>query len=241
MDSVPSKPLYGVFTAIPRRYDLINHLITWNLDKFWRSKAALECLSTRPQKILDLCCGTGDLAITIAALADYTVEIKGLDYSQPMLDIAARKVSERADLQSGKTLNFYQGDAARQPFPDESFDCIGISFAFRNLTYSNPLAGEHLTEILRVLKPGGRLVIAESSQPQSALIRSLYHFYMRQYVYRIGSLISGNRPAYRYLAESAVRYYSPRALKDLLLKSGFRAVAYRPLFFGAAGIYSVTK
>jgi demethylmenaquinone methyltransferase / 2-methoxy-6-polyprenyl-1,4-benzoquinol methylase len=238
---IHSKPLYGMFTDIPRHYDLINHLITWNMDKIWRRKAALECLSTRPPRILDLCCGTGDLAITIAALADYAVEIKGLDYSQPMLDIAARKVSERAELLSGKTLAFYPGEAARQPFPDGSFDCIGISFAFRNLTYNNPLASNHLAEILRVLKPGGRLVIAESSQPRSTLVRSLYHFYMRQYVYRIGSLISGNRPAYRYLAESSVRYYSPQALEELLLKSGFRSVSYRPLFFGAAGIYSVNK
>jgi demethylmenaquinone methyltransferase / 2-methoxy-6-polyprenyl-1,4-benzoquinol methylase len=235
--TVQPKPLYGLFTDIPRRYDLINHLITWNMDKSWRRKAALECLSGRPQKVLDLCCGTGDLAITIARLADYAIEIKGLDYSQPMLDIAARK----AGLLKGKNLSFTQGDASRQPFKDGSFDCIGISFALRNLTYHNPLAEEHLAEMLRVLKPGGRLIIAESSQPESGLIRSLYHFYMRQYVYRIGSLVSGNRPAYRYLAESSSRYYTPRALQELLIKSGFRAISYRPLFFGAAGIYSVTK
>jgi demethylmenaquinone methyltransferase / 2-methoxy-6-polyprenyl-1,4-benzoquinol methylase len=226
-----------MFTDIPRRYDLINHLITWNMDKIWRRRAAHECLSARPGKVLDLCCGTGDLAVTIARLADYELEIKGLDYSQPMLDIAALKAATLA----GKKITFWRGDAAKQPFPGASFDCIGISFAFRNLTYNNPLAKDHLAEILRVLKPGGRLVIAESSQPESSLIRALYHFYLRQYVFRIGSLVSGNKTAYRYLAESSARYYSPRELRELLIQSGFSSVSYRPLFFGAAGIYTATR
>jgi demethylmenaquinone methyltransferase / 2-methoxy-6-polyprenyl-1,4-benzoquinol methylase len=226
-----------MFTDIPRRYDLINTLITWNMDRSWRRQAALECLTSRPQKVLDLCCGTGDLAVTIALLADYPVDIRGLDYSQPMLDIAALKAAQLKD----KKLTFTQGNASKMPFTGASFDCIGISFAFRNLTYKNPLAKEHLAEILRVLKPGGRLIIAESSQPESRLIRALNHFYMRQYVYRIGALISGNKAAYRYLAESTSRYYGPQALKTLLIGSGFTTVSYRPLFFGAAGIYTVTK
>ncbi len=226
-----------MFTDIPRRYDLINTLITWNMDRAWRRRAAIEVLASRPQKVLDLCCGTGDLAIAIARLADYDIDIRGLDYSQPMLDIAARK----AGALKGKKIVFTQGDAARLPFPDGAFDCIGISFAFRNLTYNNPLAEDHIAAMLRVLKPGGRLVIAESSQPQSAVIRSFYHFYMRQYVFRIGSLISGNKAAYRYLAESSSRYYSPAVLRELLVKSGFSEALYRPLFFGAAGIYSLTK
>jgi demethylmenaquinone methyltransferase/2-methoxy-6-polyprenyl-1,4-benzoquinol methylase len=127
------------------------------------------------------------------------------------------------------------------PFPEAEFDCIGISFAFRNLTYKNPLAKAHLAEIVRVLKPGGRCVIAESSQPRQKVIRELYHFYMRQYVYRVGAWLSGNKAAYRYLAESSSRYYSPAELEDLLLKSGFTKVAYRPLFFGAAGIYTAIR
>ena len=234
---MPKKPLYGMFTNIPPRYDLVNGLITWGMDKGWRKKAAAECLSGRPLTVLDLCCGTGDLTLTIAKKADYPVIIKGLDYSQPMLDIAARKAS----LLNGKSISFTQGDASKMPFPDASFDCVGISFAFRNLTYKNPLAKNHISEILRILKPGGRCVIVESSQPKHKLIRSLYHFYMRQYTYRIGALISGNRSAYRYLAESASKYYSPLELKDLLIKSGFIKVSYQPLFFGAAGVYAALK
>jgi demethylmenaquinone methyltransferase/2-methoxy-6-polyprenyl-1,4-benzoquinol methylase len=232
----PKKPLYGMFTDIPPRYDLINHLITWRMDRGWRRNAALTCLTSRPQKVLDLCCGTGDLAITIANLADYTPDVKGLDYSQPMLDIAAQKAAE-----AGKTIRFIQGDASKLPYNNAEFDCVGISFAFRNLTYKNSLVDAHLSEIVRVLKPGGRFVIVESSQPSSGLIRALYHFYMRCYVANIGAWFSGNRPAYRYLAESACHYYSPSEMKTFLLKYGFKTVDYRPLFFGAAGIYVGVK
>jgi demethylmenaquinone methyltransferase / 2-methoxy-6-polyprenyl-1,4-benzoquinol methylase len=226
-----------MFTDIPPHYDSINRLITLGMDRGWRVKAARECLSARPPKVLDLCCGTGDLAITIASFADYPVEVKGLDYSQPMLEIAAQKA-----LTHGKNnITFTQGDASKLPFPAESFDCVGISFAFRNLTYKNGLAKNHLSEIVRVLKPGGRCVIVESSQPASGLVRALDHFYFRFYVYRIGAWLSGNKAAYRYLAESAIHFYSPPELKELLINSGFKEVAYRPLFFGAAGICVAKK
>jgi demethylmenaquinone methyltransferase/2-methoxy-6-polyprenyl-1,4-benzoquinol methylase len=236
-ETAPKKPLYGMFTDIPPRYDLINHLITWGMDGGWRRKAARECLSGRPLKVLDLCCGTGDLALTIAGRAGYRIEIQGLDYSQPMLDIAARKAARLKD----QSITFACGDASRLPFPEAYFDRIGISFAFRNLTYRNPLARAYLSEIIRVLKPGGRCVIAESSQPRLKPIRGLYHFYMRQYVYRLGAWLSGNKAAYRYLAESTSRYYSPPEVKELLTAAGFKEVSYRPLLFGAAGIYVAEK
>jgi demethylmenaquinone methyltransferase / 2-methoxy-6-polyprenyl-1,4-benzoquinol methylase len=226
-----------MFTDIPPRYDLINCIITWNMDRRWRQRAARECLSGKPKRVLDLCCGTGDLAIDIARLADYPLEIKGVDYSQPMLDRAAAKASS---LQP-RSILFTQADVSKLPFPDSYFDCVGVSFAFRNLTFNNPLKEDHLSEILRVLKPGGRCVIVESSQPQSKVIRALYHFYMSQFVYRVGALISGNRSAYRYLAESSSRYYSPGELKAELIKSGFSQVSYQPLFFGVAGIHVAAK
>ncbi|MBN1190459.1 MAG: ubiquinone/menaquinone biosynthesis methyltransferase [Dehalococcoidales bacterium] len=226
-----------MFTDIPPRYDLINRLMTLNMDRSWRRLAALECLSSRPKVLLDLCCGTGDLSVTTALLADYQIHIRGLDYSLPMLEIAARKASA---LKAGN-IAYIRGNAACLPFTDASLDCIGISFAFRNLTYKNTLAEKHLAEILRVLKPGGKLVIVESSQPQNALIRSLDHLYLRLYAYSLGAIVSGNRAAYRYLAESTTRFYSPHEMRNLLIGTGFSSVAYRPLFFGAAGIYSVIK
>ena len=236
--ATPGKTLYGMFTSIPRRYDLINTIITWRLDKGWRLKAARECLKSQPARVLDLCCGTGDLVITIAQLAQHDVDLTGIDYSQPMLDIASRKAEILA---RGRKISFIPGDAAELPFPEGHFDCAGISFAFRNLTYKNPLAQKHLSEVFRVLKPGGRFVIVESSQPKSTLIRAVFHLYLGWFVFRTGHLLSGNRQAYHYLSESAARFFTPEEVKEMLLGTGFRHVSYRPLFLGAAGIHIATK
>jgi demethylmenaquinone methyltransferase/2-methoxy-6-polyprenyl-1,4-benzoquinol methylase len=105
------------------------------------------------------------------------------------------------------------------------------------LTYKNPLAEEHLKEVFRVLKPGGKFVIVESSQPRSKLIRAMYHLYMRWFVFGVGYLLSGNKQAYHYLAESASRFYSPEEVADKLINAGFCRVSYYPLFLGAAGIH----
>ena len=234
----PSQPLYHIFTRIPDRYDLINHVITLGMDNGWRRQAALACLQDRPGRILDICCGTGDLAVTIARLAPYTPEITGADYSRPMLEIAAAKTSSST---KGKNIRFINADVARLPFADNYFDCIGISFAFRNLTYKNPLTPTYLNEILRVLKPGGSFIIVESSQPESPFIRFLDHLYLRLWVFPSGYLISGNKGAYRYLAESARHFYSNGEMQRFLLKAGFKQVGAKSLFFGAAAIYSAVK
>ena len=235
--AVQCGPLQDMFTAIPRRYDLVNHVITWGLDKRWRRKAARECLTSLPAKVLDLCCGTGDLAINIARLAKTEVELTGIDYSAPMLEAAARK----ARLFKGKGISFIYGNAASLPFPDGYFDCIGISFSFRNLTYKNPLAQRHIAEILRLLPTNGRCIIMETSQPSSKPVRKLFHLYLRWFVSRVGHLLSGNRAAYRYLAESAARFYTSEELKDILVTAGFRQVSFRPLFLGAVSIYVAVK
>lgn len=166
------------------------------------------------------------------------VSVTGLDYSLPMLERARRKAIV-AGVQD--KVQFIEGDATRLPFPDGSFDCVGISFAFRNLTWKNPLCQPHLAEVIRVLRPGGRYIIVESSQPQSRLVRGLFHLYLRSFVRPAGTLLSGERGAYRYLAESAAHFYSPPQVRELLLEAGFRQVDYRPLFFGAAGILAAVR
>jgi len=233
-----SRPLYHIFTRIPGRYDLINHVITLGMDNGWRRQAALACLRDRPGRILDICCGTGDLAITIAQLAPYTPEITGADYSRPMLEIAAAKASSST---RGGNIRFVTADVARLPFAANHFDCVGISFAFRNLTYKNPLTQSYLNEILRVLKPGGKFAIVESSQPKSPFTRFLDHLYLRLWVFPCGYLLSGNRGAYRYLAESARHFYSAEEMQGFLLKSGFKQAAAKTLFFGAAAVYVAVK
>lgn len=221
-----------MFTAVPPRYDLVNHVITLGMDTRWRRLAARTCLENGPQRVLDLGCGTGDLALTISRFSGRRTEVTGLDYSPPMLEKARGKAAA-----AGLSVEFIHGDATRTPFPDGHFDCVGISFAFRNLTYKNPLCEPHLTEVRRVLKPGGRYVIVESSQPGNAFIRAGFRLYLRAFAGPVGMTLSGYKGAYNYLTSSAAHYYSPPEVREMLLKAGFVSVSYRPLFFGAAGIH----
>jgi demethylmenaquinone methyltransferase/2-methoxy-6-polyprenyl-1,4-benzoquinol methylase len=232
------RPLYGLFTAITSSYDLINTIITWGMDRLWRSRAAGECLTLHPQAILDLCCGTGDLIGAVAQYAGDDILLAGIDYSIPMLLEASEKASA---LPSGKNVAFLQGSADQLPFTGASLDCVGISFAFRNLTHNNPLAQRHLSEVLRILKAGGRFVIVELSQPTSPVLRVLYHIYLHAFVYPLGWLLSRNRAAYRYLADSAAHFYTAEEVKGLLLGTGFSSVTIRRLFFGVACIHVATK
>lgn len=236
--TLQGKPLHVMFTAVPRRYDLVNRLITWGLDKRWRREAAIVCLTSRPKRVLDLCCGTGDLAINLARLAENEVEVTGIDYSRPMLEIASKKAEQSA---MGGRISFIYGDVASLPFPDGYFDCIGISFAFRNLTYRNPLTSRYLAEVSRVLNAGGRFVIVETSQPRLNPVRKLFHLYLRWFAFRIGYLLSGNRGAYYYLAESAARFYNSEEVGEILLNAGLRQVSFRPLLLGATGIHVAVK
>lgn len=224
--------------AVPRRYDLINRLFTLGLDERWRHEAAQECLREQPRDILDLCCGTADLALRLAGISYGSNRIVGIDFSLPMLEIAREK-ADNSRLNDRVALVY--GDTAALPFPDGQFDCIGISFAFRNLTYKNPRALRYLAEVLRVLRPGGRFVIVESSQPRSRLIRKLFHAYMRCYVSRLGHLLSDNQGAYRYLAESASRFYTVEELRSLMLEVGFSQFSSRRLAFGTVAIHVATK
>jgi demethylmenaquinone methyltransferase/2-methoxy-6-polyprenyl-1,4-benzoquinol methylase len=232
-----SRPLNKVFTDVPKKYDLINRLFTWRLDERWRVKAAKACVAGNPVKFMDLCTGTGDLAIRIARMRPGKMEITGYDYSQPMLDLAKVKASG-AGLDG---IRFIHGDAASMPFPDGYFDAIGISFAFRNLTYKNFDTPKFLKEIHRVLKPGGRFVIVESSQPKNRLLKGLFGFYTRRIVYPLGSWISGNKPAYKYLSSSVVNYYTPDEVCELLRPYGFSSVSYERLTGGIAAVHIAMK
>ncbi len=121
-----SKPLHRMFTAVPPRYDLINTLITWGFDRGWRRKAARQCLAAQPGAVLDLCCGTGDLAIDLARTGQSGISVVGIDYSQPMLELANKKAMSST---GRRQVSFLYGDAVALPFSAGSFDCVGISFA----------------------------------------------------------------------------------------------------------------
>jgi demethylmenaquinone methyltransferase/2-methoxy-6-polyprenyl-1,4-benzoquinol methylase len=236
--SPQKRPLYSIFTAVPPYYDLVNRIFTWGLDERWRRHTARLCLESQPKRVLDLCCGTGDLAIWLARLAPVGTEVVGLDYSLPML----ARAKEKAKCFPLKTdVTFIHGDVGDLPFPDGHFDIIGISFALRNLTYKNPKTQSYLAEVVRVLKPGGEFVIVESSQPSNLLIKKIAHLYLRLFVYRVGYWISKNRPAYKYLSESARHFYVAEELADLLMNAGFKQVTAKRLLFGAAAIHVAVK
>jgi demethylmenaquinone methyltransferase / 2-methoxy-6-polyprenyl-1,4-benzoquinol methylase len=229
---VTDRPLHGMFSAVPPSYDLVNRVATLGLDAGWRRAAAAACLDGGPARVLDLCTGTGDLAVEIARRAGPETRVTGLDFSAPMLERARAKASA-----AGVDVTFLEGDAASLPFPDFSFDAVGISFGFRNLVFRNPNADRHLSEIVRVLSPGGRFVVVESSQPDAAFVRPFFHVFVGSWVRLTGIVISGNRGAYAYLAETVRRFPDRAGVRDLLLGAGFASVTSRPLFLGAAALH----
>jgi demethylmenaquinone methyltransferase/2-methoxy-6-polyprenyl-1,4-benzoquinol methylase len=233
-----SRFLNSVFNTVAPRYDLINVLMTFGMDRRWRKLAARECVAANPARVLDVCCGTGDLSITIAGLCGDDTGVFGMDYTEAMLEKARGKAGKLAD-----KITFVIGDVTAIPFPDNHFDCLGISFGFRNLTHQNPMATKYLKEILRVLKSGGRFVILESSQPRPTprIVNCLHGVYVRQFVPRLGAIVSGDAASYRYLSSSVAAFLSPEKLAQLLLESGFTAASFRRLFFGAAAIHVAVK
>jgi len=224
--------LQKMFTEISGKYDLMNRLLTLRFDEYWRRLAARECISGNSLKILDLCTGTGDLALHISDLADETTKIIGFDYSETMLELAR----EKARNHSAEKICFIKGDVADMPFDDHSIDVIGIAFAFRNLTYKNTDKDQFLKEIYRILSEKGKFVIVETSQPKSIFLKRLIHIYYRIIVSGLGGVLSGHKFAYRYLSWSAINFPDPYQVKSFLIKAGFSKIQYQSLLGGIAGI-----
>jgi demethylmenaquinone methyltransferase/2-methoxy-6-polyprenyl-1,4-benzoquinol methylase len=231
------RPLQKMFTEVPGRYDIMNRILTLRLDERWRKKAAAECAAYQSGTIMDLCTGTGDLAIHISRRLKGKGKVFAVDFSQPMLDIARQK-SLKYNLEN---ISFLEADAASLPFGDESLDVAGIAFGFRNLTYKNPDRDRFLSEIFRVLCHGGRFVIVETSQPEFKLLRWLFHRYLEIIVSRLGGWLAGNKPAYRYLTSSARNFYASGQLKQLLSEAGFVIKSHNSLMGGIAAITVAEK
>ena len=232
------KPLLAMFNAVPRRYDLVNRVLTLGFDKRWRRRTAKLCLDMRPARVMDICCGTGDMALHLAQLATRDVEISGVDFSKAMLAVARYKAKAR---RLDHKVSFKAGDAADLPYPDGYFDAVTISFGFRNLTYRNPMRDKYLSEILRVLRPKGQFFILETCQPRLKPIRMLYHLYLKRLSSTMGALISGQKGAYRYLGTSAANYYNATQVSEILTGAGFAQVDFEPLLWGIAAIYAAER
>lgn len=229
--------LNSIYSKIYRRYDLMNRLFTFGMDQKWRKFTAMQCIQEHPDKVLDLCCGTGDMAITLELLANHKINITGYDANMQMLELAIQKSRENGC--SG--IEYILGDAMSMPFPENSFDCITISFGFRNLTYHNPHRDKYLSEIYRVLKENGKIFILESAIPKNRVIRFLFKAYLYLILIPLGLIFSGSGKAYKYLAQSSAGFYTEEELKQLLNEYGFQIQSIRRFFFGAVNLLIVNK
>jgi demethylmenaquinone methyltransferase / 2-methoxy-6-polyprenyl-1,4-benzoquinol methylase len=253
-----SRQVREMFTQIAPRYDLLNHLLSMQLDRLWRARVArrLRPILDCPEAlVLDLCCGTGDLAFCLARSA--RARIIGADFSHAMLVRARAKskaLSDRARAMpdgakpngsrpsavmpgSGGAMQFCEADALRLPFADASFDLISTAFGFRNL--ANYEAG--LRETHRLLKPGGTLAILEFTEPPAGVLGDLYRWYFRNVLPRIGRLLSGDRAAYSYLPASVSRFYRPEELASLMTTVGYRSVDYHVWTVGTVALHTGVK
>jgi len=221
-----SKKIREMFTQIAPRYDLLNHLLSFELDRLWRARAAkrLRPILERPDAlVLDLCCGTGDLALALSHAGK--ARILGADFAHTMLVRAIAKSSAQFAPNSSNPatpMSFFEADALRLPFAHASFDLVTSAFGFRNL--ANYEAG--LREIYRVLKPGGTIAIMEFAEPPQGLLGDLYRWYFTSVLPRVGWLISGHQSAYTYLPKSVARFFRPPELAALLRSVGFQSVEF---------------
>lgn len=223
----------AMFSGIAGRYDLLNHVLSLNVDRRWRRRVRnilQPILDDENAIVLDVACGTGDLSIELAN--NSRAQVVGTDFCRPMLTIANRK-SEIANF----TIPYVEADAMNLSFADASFDAATIAFGLRNL----PNFENGLRELNRVLKPGGRLVVLECSHPPVAGFRQLYHFYFGRVLPMIGGIVSGDRGAYKYLPDSVSKFPKQTELCSLMEKAGFGEVNYQNLTGGIAAIHSGTK
>jgi demethylmenaquinone methyltransferase/2-methoxy-6-polyprenyl-1,4-benzoquinol methylase len=221
-----------MFDNISENYDGLNRVISFGIDVKWRKKVVAIVGENNPKQILDIATGTGDLAIMMAALNPD--RIVGLDISAGMLEVGKQKI---AKVNLSDKIEMIVGDSENMPFDDETFDAITVSFGVRN--FANLDKG--LTEIKRVLKPNGKLVILETSVPTKFPYKQGYRFHSSVILPIVGKLFSKDKVAYSYLSESANSFPFGEKFNNILLKNGFTTATDKPVTFGVASIYTATK
>jgi len=214
-----------MFSGIAKRYDLLNHLLSGNVDKRWRRIVATRVRDklSGSARVLDVACGTGDLALTL--FENTGARVVGTDFCRPMLEIAADKTAQRIPL--------IEGDALNLPFRDGSFEAVTIAFGLRNLA---SVEGG-LAELRRVLKPGGWVAVLEFSRPANAMLRPVFSLYFTKVLPLMGGLISGSRYAYSYLPASVQKFPDQEQLSLLMEQAGFDRVQFENLTGGIAALH----
>ena len=225
----------SMFARIARRYDLANHLLSGGADLWWRRKLVAAVDRYRPENLLDVATGSGDVAFALNRKVLSAKAIIGMDFCQPMLDEAERKKTAAGEEALAK-ITFQPGDGMNLPLPDGGFDAVTISFGLRNM------ADRHrsLSEMRRVLRPGGRLYVLEFSQPYR-WFRPFYLFYLRHLLPRIAGLITKDKSAYVYLNETIEEFPGREALGREMLRAGFKSVQALPMTFGIVALHEAVN
>lgn len=226
-------PIAKMFDRISPKYDRLNHLLSFNIDKTWRRKTAKAVVKSQPETILDLATGTADLAI---ALAKYNPQahIIGVDFSEKMLAIGKEKVKKQG---IENQIDLHLGDAATLPFEDQSFDAVTVAFGVRN--FEDLQRG--LSEICRVLKPNGQVFILEFSMPEKFPIKQSYQLYFKHILPKVGKQVSKDAWAYSYLPESVEHFPKPATFLQTLNDNGLHEATAQSLTWGIATLYTARK
>jgi demethylmenaquinone methyltransferase/2-methoxy-6-polyprenyl-1,4-benzoquinol methylase len=224
----------SMFGRIAARYDVANHVLCGGLDVWWRRRLVATARRAAPRDVLDLATGSGDVAFALARGLAPGTAIVGMDFCQPMLDQAEAK--KKAAGARYLHIAFRQGDGLALPLADASFDAITISFGLRNLADR----ARGLREMRRVLRPGGRLVVLEFSQPYR-WFRPVYFFYLRHVLPRIAGWVTGDRAAYEYLNDTITQFPDRAALAAEISAAGFSDVQAEPLTLGTVALHSARK
>ncbi len=228
----PKNTIKKLFDQIAPHYDQLNHLLSLNVDKSWRRKAVRKILEVPHARVMDMACGTADFSIALARAG--VPSVLGLDLSEQMLLLGNQKVQAQG---LSDIIQLRQGDSEAIAYPDNSFDAVGVAFGVRN--YENLELG--LQEMLRVLKPGGMLLILELSVPQGRFLYGLYSFYFTRILPWIGGLISGDKHAYAYLPASVLRFPKPKEFLQIMQSCGFAETRQQALSLGLARIFTGKK
>lgn len=223
----------GMFDNIAHRYDFLNHFMSMGIDITWRKKGLKQLKSLQPKKILDVATGTGDLAIMAEKMLRPD-QVIGIDISAGMLELGRQKI-EKQGLSDKITLQL--GDSETISFPDQTFDAITVAFGVRNFEHLE----KGLSEMYRVLKPGGKLIILEFSNPTVFPIKQLYNLYFSYVTPRLGKWIAKSQEAYSYLPDSVKAFPQGQVMIDILTNTGFKAVTCKTLTFGICSLYCASR
>lgn len=230
-----SLEVQNIFSSIAKKYDILNSILTFNIDKLWRKKAIRVCNLKVDSTVLDLCCGTGQMINYACRKVGKNTEVIGLDFNQEMIDVGYKRLNQNIKAYNFKLI---KGNVLELPFEDNSFHCVTIAFGLRNIKDKN----RALSEMYRVLKPGGKLVCLELSSPELPILKELHSAYLTFVLPTIGYIGTKDKGAYTYLMNSVKNFTSKKKLKLLFDAAGFISTGYTSLTGGIASVhYGVKK